>query len=149
MVKIHDVVETSKMSMEYNGALIDVERGAATNLDNGRLVIRDGANYKYAAALTDADLFLVTTPEKTYENVNMTEFFNKQGKKIRAVRVMLGDQFGTTAISGALAVGDIANVNIATGELIKKAAGAPAIEFTVVEKKLISGLVAVVVERTK
>lgn len=149
VIKKHDVVETSKMSMEYDGSLIDVERGAATDLDNGRIVVRDGENYKYAAAIADKDLFLVTTPEKTYESVNKTEFFNKQGKKVRAVRITLGDQFGTTAVDGSVSVGDVVMVKTGTGELVDKGASAPAVEFTVVEKKLISGLQGIVVERTK
>ena len=148
MVKIHDIVETSKMSMEYDGSLIDVERTAKTDLDNGRLVVRDGATYKYPAA-DSAELFLVTTPEKTYTNVGMTEFFNKLGKKVRAVRVMLGDQFGTTAIVGEVAVEDVLMVKVATGELVAKADGTPLCEFTVVEKRSVGGFPLIIVERTK
>lgn len=140
----HDVVETSKMSMEYNGALIDVERKAAVDLDNGRLVVRDGDTYKYPTAKTADELFLVTTPEKTYTNVGLDEFYNKQGKKVRAVRVMLGDKFGTTAATGE--VGDKLIVNT-SGELVVGVDGA--IEFKVVEKRLISGFAGLVVERVK
>lgn len=149
MAKIHDVVETSKMSMEYDGSLIDVERSAAADIDNGRLVVRDGATYKYAVSEAAARLWLTTAPEKTYSVANMTEFYNKSGKKLRAVEVMLGDQFGTTAIVGSLSVGDVVMVKGTTGELMAKGVATPAIEFTVVEKKLLSGFSAVVVERTK
>lgn len=147
MVKVHDIVETSLMSMEYNGALIDVERTAKTNLDNGRLVVRDGLTYKYPTDATATELFLVTTPEKTYENVGLTEFYNKLGKKVRAVRVQLGDRFGTTAFTGSPAVGDVLMVD-ASGQLIAKA-DTPAIEFTVTSKRVIGGFVGIVVERTK
>lgn len=149
MAKIHDVVETSKMSMEYDGSLIDVERSAAADIDNGRLVVRDGATYKYAVSEAATRLWLTTTPEKTYSVANMTEFYNKSGKKLRAVEVMLGDQFGTTAIVGDLSVGNVVMVKGTTGELMAKGVATPAIEFTVVEKKLLSGFSAVVVERTK
>ena len=140
----HDVVETSKMSMEYNGALIDVERKAAVDLDNGRLVVRDGDTYKYPTAKTADELFLVTTPEKTYTNVGLDEFYNKQGKKVRAVRVMLGDRFGTTAATGE--VGDKLIVNT-SGQLVVGEDGA--IEFKVIEKRLISGFAGLIVERVK
>lgn len=148
MTKLHDIVETSKMSMEYNGALIDVLRSAKTDLDNGRLAIRDGNDYKYPTAITADELFLITTPEKTYENVSMTEFYNKAGKKVRAVRVMLGDIFGTTAFEGNLAVGDAVMLKANTGELTAKA-GEPAVEFEVVEKRAIGGFPLLVVERIK
>ncbi len=147
MVKKHDIVETSKMSMEYNGALIDVERTAKTELDNGRLVVRDGNTYAYPTADSD-ELFLVHTPEKLYENLPLTEFYNKEGKKIRASRVMLGDQFGTTAFDGEVAVDDVLMVKVNTGELVAKDA-TPLCEFTVVEKKAMGGFPMVVVERTK
>lgn len=144
MAKIHDIVETSKMSMEYDGSLIDVERSAKTDLDNGRLAIRDGADYKYPVDATATALFLITTPEKTYTNVGLTEFYNKLGKKVRAVRVMLGDKFATTAATGA--VGDVLMVDNA-GKLIANVAGA--IQFTVIEIRSIGGFPLVVVERTK
>lgn len=146
-MKKHDIVETSKMSMEYNGALIDVERTAKADLDNGRLVVRDGNAYTYPSA-DSGELFLVTTPEKTYENLGMTEFYNKKDKKVRAVRVMLGDQFGTTAIVGEVAVGDVLMVKTGTGELVAKAL-TPICEFTVIEKRTIGGFPLVIVERTK
>ena len=145
MIKVHDVVETSKMSMEYNGALIDVERTAKTDLDNGRLVVREGNTYKYPVDKTAAELFLVTTPEKTYENVGLTEFFNKANKKIRVVRVMVGDQFGTTAV-GAVAKDDVLMINN-EGKLIANDAGA--VEFKVVEVRNIAGYTGAVVERVK
>lgn len=145
MVKVHDVVETSKMSMEYNGALIDVERTAKTDLDNGRLVVRDGGTYKYPADETADELFLVTTPEKTYENVGLTEFYNKKDKKIRTVRVMLGDIFGTTAV-GKVVKDDVLMVN-SEGKLVANTTGA--IEFKVVDVRPISGYAGAVVERIK
>jgi hypothetical protein len=148
VVKIHDIVETSKMSMEYSGALIDVLRSAKTDLDNGRLVVRDGNEYKYPADITADELFLVTTPEKTYENVSLTEFYNKAGKKIRAVRVMLGDIFGTTAFEGTLAIGDKVMVKAGTGELVKSD-GEPVVEFEIVERRAIGGFPMIVVERVQ
>lgn len=140
----HDVVETSKMSMEYNGALIDVERTAATDLDNGRVVVRDGDTYKYPTNKNAEELFLVTTPEKVYENVGLDEFYNKAGRKVRAVRIMVGDQFGTTAAEGD--VGDVLMTNT-SGKLVANDEGA--IEFKVVGKRMISGYPGLVVERVK
>ena len=149
MIKKHDIVETSKMSMEYNGALIDVERDAKTDLDNGRLVVRDGDTYTYPAEDSD-ELFLVHTPEKMYENLPLTEFYNKQGRKLRASRIMVGDQFGTTAFEGEVAVGDILMVKTGTGELVAKGeTDTPGVEFEVVEKKSMGGFPMVVVERIK
>lgn len=145
MIKVHDVVETSKMSMEYNGALIDVEGTAATDLDNGRLVVKDGTTYKYPTDATSTELFLVTTPEKTYENVGLTEFYNKAGKKVRVARVMVGDKFGTTAV-GSVSKGDILMVD-SNGALVANVAGA--VEFKVVELRPISGYAGAVVERIK
>ena len=142
----HDVVETSKMSAEYNGALIDVTRSTATDLDNGRLVVRDGDGYKYPTDATATELFLVTTPEKTYENVGLGDFFNKAGKKIRVFKVMPEDEFGTTAFDGEVAKGDILMVN-AEGKLVANVAGA--IEFEVLAKRLVSGYSGIVVKRVK
>ena len=144
-MKKHDIVETSKMSMEYNGALIDVERTAAVDLDNGRLVVRDGDTYKYPADATVTELFLVHTPEKTYENVPLTEFYNKEGKKIRVSRIMIGDIFGTTSAVGAKK-DDLLMVDSA-GKLIKNVAGV--VEFKVKEIRSIGGFPLTVVERIK
>ena len=146
MKKIHDIVETSKMSMEYNGALIDTERVAATDLDNGRLVIRDEDTYKYPEGTSDAELFLVHTPEKTYENVSLTEFYNKEGKKIRASRVLVGDKFGTTAAPVEAKRKDVLMTN-EKGELVTNAEGV--IQFEVDEVRTIGGFPLVVVERIK
>lgn len=145
-MKKHDIVETSKMSMEYNGALTDVERSAATDLDNGRLVIREGDTYKYPVGTTDEELFLVHTPEKTYENVPLTEFYNKQGKKVRVSRVMVGDIFGTTAAPAGAKKDDLLMTN-AKGELIKDVSGV--IQFEVKEVRSIGGFPLVVVARIK
>ena len=145
-MKKHDIVETSKMSMEYNGALTDVERSAATDLDNGRLVIREGDTYKYPVGTTDEELFLVHTPEKTYENVPLTEFYNKQGKKVRVSRVMVGDIFGTTAAPAGAKKADLLMTN-AKGELIKDVSGT--IQFEVKEVRSIGGFPLVVVARIK
>ena len=147
MTKGHDIVETSLMSMEYNGSLIDVEKTAKTDLDNGRLVVRDGNTYKYPTDSTATELFLVTTPEKTYENVGLTEFYNKKDRKVRVVRVPVGDKFGTTAFVGTVAVGDVLMVDN-QGQLVAKAA-TPAVEFTVRSKRIIGGFEGVIVERTK
>lgn len=145
MTKLHDIVETSKMSMEYDGSLIDVERTAGVDLDNGRLVVREGDTYVYPTNKTAENLFLVTTAEKTYENVGMTEFYNKKGKKVRAVRVMLGDQFGTTAVNQP-SIGDKLMVNT-SGELVANDAGA--VEFEVVDISSIGGFLMAIVERVK
>lgn len=145
-MKKHDIVETSKMSMEYNGALIDVERSAATDLDNGRLVVRDGDKYKYPVGATDEELFLVTTPEKTYEDLPLTEFFNKEDRKIRAVRVLVGDIFGTTAAPKTAKKDDVLMVD-KEGKLVENVEGV--VEFTVREVRSIGGFPLVVVERTK
>lgn len=147
MAKVHDIVETSLMSMEYNGALIDVLGTAATDLDNGRLVVRDSGTYKYPTDSTATELFLVTTPEKTYENVGLTEFYNKKDKKVRVVRIPVGDKFGTTAFTATPAVGDVLMVDN-KGQLVAKAA-TPAIEFTVRSKRFIGGFDGIIVERTK
>lgn len=146
MKKIHDIVETSKMSMEYNGALIDTERVAATDLDNGRLVVRDGDTYKYPEGTSDTELFLVHSVEKTYENVSMTEFYNKEGKKIRASRVLVGDKFGTTAAPVEAKRKDVLMAN-EKGELVTNAEGV--IQFEVDEVRTIGGFPLVVVERIK
>lgn len=143
----HDIVETNKMAMEYVGSLIDVEREAKTDLDNGRLVVREGATYTYPTDNKAAELFLVTTPEVLYETGGLHEFFNKKGKKVRAVRVEQGDVFSTTAKVGDLNKDDLVEVN-KTGQLVAKTTDA-AIEFKVLEKRVLGSDIGITVERIK
>lgn len=148
MMSRHDIVETNKMSMEYDGSLIDVRRAALTDLDNGRLVVRDGEGYKYPADNTAEELFLVTTPEVVYTNAGLHEFYNPAGKKIRAVRVMLGDIFSTTATDAKdFKKDDVLAVNSA-GKLTKTVEEA-AVLFTVTAKRALGSSIGVTVERTK
>lgn len=149
MMAKHDIVETNKMQMEYDGSKIDVERTAATDLDNGRLVVREGNTYKYPKDNTATELFLVTTPEVLYTSAGLHEFYNPEGKKIRAVRVMIGDIFSTTAIAETeFAEDDKLTVNN-EGKLVSDSLDEGAAQFKVVSKRFLGKELGVTVERIK
>lgn len=144
MNKIHDVVETNLMASEDVASLIDVTRNAVTDLDNGRLVVRTEEGYEYPTDETAETLYLVTTPEVTYQAGE--EFFNKEGRKVRVVKVMLEDEFSTTAFDGDLNAGDAVMVN-AEGQLVANVAGV--VEFEVLSKRVLGGRMGVTVKRVK
>lgn len=134
----HNIVTTSKMMGTKNDALIEVTCSAAKDLDNGRIAVVNFAagTVDYAAA-NGGELFLICTPEHTrYNGEGLSEFFNPQGKKVRVMKIMQGDEFGTDAVVGgvsALAVGDKLSVK-ANGELGKDTSAGV---FQVVEKKMV------------
>lgn len=144
MNKKHDVVETNLMASEDVASLIDVTRNAVTELDNGRLVVRTEEGYTYPEDATAEALYLVTTPEVTYQAGE--EFFNKEGKKVRVVKVMLEDEFSTTAFDGAFDAKDEVMVNN-KGQLVANVDGA--IVFKVLSKRVLGGRMGITVKRVK
>lgn len=141
----YDVVETNKMAMEDVSSLIDVERRAAEELENGRLVIREEETYKYAKG-GDEELFLVTTPEVTYDGGGLDEFVNHEGRLVRAVKVVLHDIYSTTAYEGELEVGGKLVVG-ADGKLVAGEEGE--VLFEVKGKRKLGKALGVTVERIK
>lgn len=134
----HNIVTTSKMMGTINDALIEVTCTAKTDLDNGRIAKVDFKQgiVEYATANTE-ELFLICTPEHTrYNGETLVEFYNPQGKKVRVMKIMQGDEFGTDAVTGgvsALKVGDKLSVK-ADGMLQKDDSTGV---FVVVEKKMV------------
>ncbi len=135
----HSVVTTSKMAATVNPVYSTVTCTASKDLDNGRICTVDHAalTVKYAGADETGELHLTTTPEHTrYQGEPLTEFYNKQGDKVRVFQLVVGDIFGTSAIVGgveALKVGDKLKL-AADGQLQKDSAGS---KFVVVAKKLV------------
>lgn len=109
MAKIHDIVETSKMSMEYDGSLIDVTHRAKKDLDNGRLVVlgADGT-YDYAGVGEKGEVKLLASVEQMADlTKGLTEFYNSKDALIRALTFRNGDMYKTSAFTGeGLAKGD-------------------------------------------
>lgn len=120
MAKIYDIVETSQMSMENDGALINVQGVAKTDLENGRLVtIKDG-KVEYAKE-SDTEILLHASVEKMADtSLGLTEFIAKKDKKVRVLRMRKGDLFKTTAIEGVVAVKETVTVG-ANGQFKKLA----------------------------
>lgn len=134
----HNIVTTSKMMGTKNDALIEITCTAKTDLDNGRIATVDFAKgtVEYATA-NEGELFLVCTPEHTrYNGEVLTDFYNPQGKKVRVMKIMQGDEFGTDAVTGgvsALVVGD--KLSVKANGMLEKDSGTGV--FVVVEKKVV------------
>lgn len=148
MAKLYDIVETSKMSAEYDGSLIVGDCGARQPLENGRLVVADevGKVADYPADITDKVL-LNASVEKMYEEFRgLTEFRVEQDDMPRLEGFRVGDKFKTTAIdySGdratfdAIVVGDKVVTHVEDGK------------FTVLLQATVttSSFVADVIEKT-
>ena len=146
------IVNTDKMSAEYNGALIEGTLKAKVAMDNGMLVERDGVtgDFKFATDKSVEDLYLVTTPEKLYEGSTLGGFTNAAGKVIRAFKLVDGDEFSTNANAdvAALSVGDKLMAGAANGMFIASDAS-EAVSFTVIEKKNIGATPVVTLRVSK
>lgn len=134
--KKHFIVTTSKMAGTINDAYIDVTLKATTDIDNGTIVNADFGKGTVTLATDETkEMFLVCTPEHArYNGETLEEFYNKQGDKVRVMKLIQGDEFGTNAIVGEvsdLSVGDKLQVT-ADG---KFTAGEG--KFVVVEKKVV------------
>lgn len=134
----HNIVTTSKMMGTKNDALIEVTCKAKADLDNGRIATVDFAKGEVSYATSnEGELFLICTPEHTrYNGETLVEFFNPEGKKVRVMKIMQGDEFGTDAVVGgvsALQVGDKLSVQT-DGQLGKDSSTGV---FVVVEKKMV------------
>jgi hypothetical protein len=121
MAKLYDMVETSKMALEYDGSLINVEYKANGALENGRLVAIENGKVRYAKT-TDTKVYLHFSVEKMYEEWRgLTEFRVEDGQYVRIGGFRTGDEYKTTAFNGTLAVGDkvIIDDTASAGKLIK------------------------------
>ena len=129
MAKLYDIVETSKMALEYDGSLLDVEGTAGANLENGRLGVKDASGVvAYATATTTEGVKLIMNVERMGKTTNgLTEFRILAGEKVRLGGMRAGDIFRTTAFnaSDALKAGDTV-VNGADGKFVKGTAGTQA-----------------------
>jgi hypothetical protein len=117
--KGYDIVETSKMAMEYDGSLINVECVADGALENGRLVAIDGTSGKVRYATpSDAIVFLHASVEKMYDTtLGLGDFRAEDGDYVRILRMRAGDQFATTAFNGTVAKGDLVMVDDSVGHV--------------------------------
>jgi hypothetical protein len=121
MAKLYDIVETSKMAMEYDGSLINVEYRANGALENGRLVAIENGKVRYAKT-TDTKVYLHASVEKMYEEFRgLTEFRIEDGQLCRIVGFRVGDEFKTSAVTGTLVKGDKVILEDATGKYVKSA----------------------------
>lgn len=150
MPKVHDIVETSRMTAETVNAMVYGTCVAQADMDNGRFIV---ANEALATAIYPVDL---TTPVQLHASVDrigdivygQTDFYVTSGTKVRAMAFQKGDVFATTAIDysgdrttyGAIALGDTAFVHINDGKVsVNNSATAilatTAFVGTVIEKK--------------
>lgn len=120
MAKLYDIVETSKMALEYDGSLLDVEGTAGADLENGRLGVKDVTTgiVTYASATTTEGVKLIMNVERMAKTTNgLTEFRILKDEKVRLGGMRAGDIFRTTAFVGSPAVGNIVN-NGADGKFV-------------------------------
>lgn len=123
MAKLYDIVNTSKMSMEFDGSLIDVEHKGAVALENGRLVALDTDGTVKYGETTDAKLYLHASVEVIAETFKgLTEFRKEVGEYVRILGMRAGDIFATTAFDGVAVKGD--KVIVGTNGILAK--GTPA-----------------------
>lgn len=138
----YDVVETNKMAAEDVRAWVDGDRVAAHDIENGRLIVREEDTYKYAGEGEEGTLFLATTPERVYNGEGVDEFFNPEGRLLRAFRLQQGDIFSTTAVEGKPSKGDKLTV-AADGKL---AEGEGAVVFEVIGTRMLGKEIGFTVE---
>src|SRR5690606_31421867 len=104
------------------------------DLDNGRLAVLDivAEEASYPTDATAKKLYLIKTPELLYDSTHgLTDFYNKEGEKVRLFQIIENDEFETTAfISEEVAKGDAFQVND-KGQLVPYVDGAW--KFEVVE----------------
>lgn len=118
MAKKYDMLQTSKMSAEYDGSLIIGDCVAQTDLENGRLAVVDEVNKTVSYAIDETkEVVLVAGVEKLYNDEGLTEYINPKDDMVRVLRMPQGDKFITTAFTG-LIKGDKA-VAGADGKFVK------------------------------
>jgi hypothetical protein len=108
MAKLYDIVDTSKMSCEYDGSLINVECVASTALENGRALVVDYVN-KTCAYPTDITkpMVLHANIEKMYkESLGLTEYRTEAGEYVRFVQERVTDEFTTSGIDYSAGTGN-------------------------------------------
>lgn len=138
MAKIYDIVNTSKMSCEYDGSLIFVQNRAKGALENGRLCAIDVDGTVRYAKDTDAKVYLHASVETMADTtLGLTAFRKEDGELVRLIGMRAGDEFATTAFSGAV-VGD--KVILDTDGKLKKATTIAGTENFVAEVVKVSTL---------
>jgi hypothetical protein len=140
MAKLYDIVNTSKMSMEYDGSLIDVTKRAKTALENGRLVAIDADGTIRYAITGDSKVYLHASVEKMYDTtLGLTNFRAEANDLVRILGMRAGDTFATTAFTGTLVKGD--QVILGTNGVLVKGTPTGTENFIgVVDKVLVLGL---------
>lgn len=119
MAKIYDIVETSKMSAEYDGSLIFNTYGANGALENGRLVTIANDKVQYAVE-GDAKVYLHASVEVMADTtLGLTYFRKEDGQKVRMFGLQNGDEFATTAYDGVAVKGDKVILDTTGGKLKK------------------------------
>lgn len=123
MAKLYDIVETSKMSAEYDGSKIFNTYRADGALENGRLVAIDGTSGKIRYAVDgDEKVYLHTSVEVMPDTtLGLTSFRKEDGALVRMFGMEAGDEFATTAVAGTIVKGDKVVVETATGKVEKSA----------------------------
>ena len=132
----HFIVTTSKMAGTINDAFIDVTLKASTDIDNGTIVNADFGKGTVTYATDETkEMFLVCTPEHArYNGETLEEFYNKQGDKVRVMKLMVGDEFGTNAIEGGVSGVEVGTkLQVTANGKFTSGAG----KFVVVEKKMV------------
>jgi hypothetical protein len=108
MAKLYDIVETSKMSAEYDGSLIFNTYRATNALENGRLIAFDVATGKARYAVSgDAKVYLHTSVEVMADTIfGLTKFRKEADEFVRGFGMRSGDEFSTTAFVAGAVKGD-------------------------------------------
>lgn len=121
MAKLYDIVETSKMSAEYDGSKIFNTYRANGALENGRLIAVDDSTGKASYAVTaSTKVYLHASVEVMADTVNgLTKFRKDDGQLVRLLNMQNGDEFATTAFVAGAVKGDTVILETATGNLVK------------------------------
>lgn len=135
MAKIHDIANTSQMSIEYDGSAIDVQHRAKKDLDNGRIVKIGADNLvDYADKGETGEVYLLHSVEQMADTTKgLTEFYNFKDDPVRIMRFRNGDKFTTTAIATDTYAENDELVVDANGILKKGTATTEKIKFFVVK----------------
>lgn len=119
MAKLYDIVETSKMSAEYDGSLIFNTYRANGALENGRLVAIESGKVRYAKT-ADTKVYLHTSVEVMADTVlGLTKFRKEDAELVRMFGMRAGDEFATTAYVAGAVKGDMVVLETTTGKLVK------------------------------
>lgn len=152
--KNKDMIELSQISGEHDMNLFRGTFRTAQELENGRFVEIDAANGTIdyvadSATMADDACWVLCTIEMYHRNraETITDFSNASGAVARIYNMQVGDVIKTTA-AGTHVVGDMLQIEDATGKLVAWVDGAHKFEVVGL-RKMFYAYDAVTIRRVK